>query len=279
MTHEIIYAIVQFRPYLETEEFANVGVVLCAPKSGYFDYIIELRRFKRLTGFFVELPRDLAKNATHYIAHELERIKKNSYCENAETLQRLFTEITKHREGIIHYSPPRVGIIDEAPKERLKSLFEHHVNHSFAVEKSPNQRLEAMTRELLEKNNLGHMYKAKEISDDEGLVKANVPFVYGNSEGIVRAIRPLSLKYETPSAIIEAGDKWVNRFKRLFSAKKLEASTLVMPLEFKHSSENAIKKATEIVNEDIASIGIHVIDAEDTRSLIRLATIGGQGMQ
>lgn len=67
-----------------------MGVVLCAPKSGYFDYIIEQRRFKRLTEFFTELPRDLPKNATQYIANELERVKEYSFRTNQDSLKRIF---------------------------------------------------------------------------------------------------------------------------------------------------------------------------------------------
>lgn len=53
------YAIVQFAPHVETGEFANVGVVLMCPQTGYFDFKLQTRKHKRVTDFFDELPRDV----------------------------------------------------------------------------------------------------------------------------------------------------------------------------------------------------------------------------
>lgn len=36
MTTPCLYSIIRYAPYAETEEFANVGVVLCAPKKNFF---------------------------------------------------------------------------------------------------------------------------------------------------------------------------------------------------------------------------------------------------
>ncbi|GAB3235056.1 DUF3037 domain-containing protein [Pseudaeromonas pectinilytica] len=273
MKHEIIYAIVQFRPYLETEEFANVGVVLCAPKAGYFDYIIEQKRFKRLTEFFMELPRELPKNATQYIANELDRVKEFSFCTNQESLKRLFLETTKHREGIIRYSDVRAGIVSEEPAVKLKKLFEHHVNHSFVSKISPNDRLEAATRQILEQHNLAHIYKHCDITDTDGLVKASVPFTHQQDGLFFRIIRPLSLEFETPSAIVDVGDKWVNRFKRLFDFNVLKPDAVVMPLAFPASKDRVIVNAVNTVFGDIERAGIKPIDATDTETLVNLASV------
>ncbi len=39
------YAILRFLPYTETGEFANVGVVLACPATGYFGFKLETRRY------------------------------------------------------------------------------------------------------------------------------------------------------------------------------------------------------------------------------------------
>lgn len=46
------YKIVRFTPYVETEEFANVGVVLYCPATGVLDYKLAPKRFGRVTSFF-----------------------------------------------------------------------------------------------------------------------------------------------------------------------------------------------------------------------------------
>jgi hypothetical protein len=49
------YAVVQFVPYSETGEFANVGVVLICPETGYFGFQLQTRKYARVTAFFDEL--------------------------------------------------------------------------------------------------------------------------------------------------------------------------------------------------------------------------------
>ena len=48
------YAIARFRPYRETGEFVNVGIVLICPQVNYFGYLFEKRKYKRITDFFPE---------------------------------------------------------------------------------------------------------------------------------------------------------------------------------------------------------------------------------
>lgn len=52
MTTPCLYSIVRYAPYAETEEFANIGVVICAPKENYFDFQITKRNDSRVKSFF-----------------------------------------------------------------------------------------------------------------------------------------------------------------------------------------------------------------------------------
>ena len=49
------YALLRFRPFVETGEFANVGVVLLAPEARFFGFRL-LKRYGRITQFFHQLP-------------------------------------------------------------------------------------------------------------------------------------------------------------------------------------------------------------------------------
>lgn len=273
MKHEVIYAIVQFRPYTETEEFANVGVVLCAPTMGYFDFRLERKKFHRLTAFFTDLERQLPKRVTTYIAAELDRVKAFSCGLETKAITAIFHEVTKLKEGVICYSSTRVAFTDVAPQVKLDALFEHHVNHSFANKMSANQRLECATRQLLERHNLGHIYKAYDITDDDGLVKAAVPFAHQQDGQFCRVIRPLSLEFDTPPAIVDAGDKWIGRFKRLFDAKVLRPESVMMPLALADSADKQVSRAINTVFGDIERTGITPIRATDTEGLIQFASI------
>jgi hypothetical protein len=52
MTTPCLYSIVRYAPYAETEEFANIGVLLCAPKENYFDFQLTKRNDSRVKNFF-----------------------------------------------------------------------------------------------------------------------------------------------------------------------------------------------------------------------------------
>lgn len=67
MTYPSLYSIVQFKPYRETDEFVNVGVVLCCPSAGFFGHLINKSGFARINHFFSHLEKSLAKKAIHYI--------------------------------------------------------------------------------------------------------------------------------------------------------------------------------------------------------------------
>jgi len=44
-----LYAIVRFMPYAETQEFANVGVVMCVPDKNIFKFKLAPKHFARIT--------------------------------------------------------------------------------------------------------------------------------------------------------------------------------------------------------------------------------------
>ena len=49
------YAPLHFMPYRETGEFVNMGVVVFCPEIDWVDFRLEMRRTKRVHGFFPEL--------------------------------------------------------------------------------------------------------------------------------------------------------------------------------------------------------------------------------
>ena len=68
------YAIARFRPYRETGEFANIGVVLICPQLDYFGYTFETRKHKRITDFFPELDLEIFKAG---LAGQLKELGRN----------------------------------------------------------------------------------------------------------------------------------------------------------------------------------------------------------
>ncbi len=69
------YAIVRFLPHAETGEFANVGIVLCAPEQAAFEFRLAPTRFARVTDFFEDVEGKLYKTTITTVQNELKRIK------------------------------------------------------------------------------------------------------------------------------------------------------------------------------------------------------------
>lgn len=68
------YAIVRFAPFIETGEFANVGVVMMAAREGYFGFKLETQRYGRVTRFFEELDVKLYRATLYDLRDELRRV-------------------------------------------------------------------------------------------------------------------------------------------------------------------------------------------------------------
>lgn len=266
MTYPSLYSIVQFKPYRETEEFVNVGVVLCCPSAGFIGHRLS-KSFIRINHFFSELEIGLPKKATRYIDAELCRIKELSCNLNNESLRNLFIQATKHREGIILFNEPRPILLEGELDVELQSLFDHHVGHSFAKHSSPQERLEKQMRNTLVKYKLDQHYKTAILSD--GLVDTKIPFVSQDATGIIGAIKPLNLNHESPGKILEEGDKWSGRLRRLISSGAVEATRLLLPIAM--PIKTAQLKAAQVVMAEFNKEQITTIDAANKPQIIQFA--------
>ena len=52
MSYYCQYKIIRFTPFVETEEFANIGVVVYCPSTGLVSFKLAPSRFGRITQFF-----------------------------------------------------------------------------------------------------------------------------------------------------------------------------------------------------------------------------------
>jgi len=138
MTHVACrYAIVQFAPYADTGEFANVGIVIGCPETGYFDFKLQTERFARITAFFDALNADVYRTALKSIETELERIQclvinLPTGSARADQIRSLITALTHPREAMIRFGPVR-PILAHDPATQLINLFGHYVDHAFAT--------------------------------------------------------------------------------------------------------------------------------------------------
>ncbi len=87
------YAIVRFLPFAETGEFANIGIVLCAPDDGVFDFQLIAAPSVRIQQFFPQLDNTLLPNAVALLTNELTRIQQLAEQQSSTQLLATFQEL------------------------------------------------------------------------------------------------------------------------------------------------------------------------------------------
>ena len=118
------YAIVRFLPFAETGEFANIGIVLCRPDAGVFDFQLIAAPSVRIQQFFPQLDNTLLPNAVALLTNELTRIQQLAEQQSSTQLLAAFQELIRPREQLIRYSGLRSIYTEKNAQLTLKLLFE-----------------------------------------------------------------------------------------------------------------------------------------------------------
>lgn len=226
------YAIVRFAPFTETGEFANVGIIMMAPRQRYFGFKVLTRRHGRITRFFDELDPRLFKSAMYDLRDELTRVhnvlKAHGFDKRMKTNEvdfagKLFGEITRPRESIVRFSETRV-VLAEDPKEKLKELFAFYIERSFATKEYKEFVLEKGMRKWLFEARIADRFERRKIGDDE--YQATFPFVEQHEDRPTKIIKPLNLTQDSSSKILEHGGNWWFRLRELKKRNALPEKVL-----------------------------------------------------
>lgn len=221
MTTACLYAIVRFCPYVETEEFANAGVVMISPHTGFFSYKLMGRKHARVTNFFEDVEGTLFRTALGNLKEELERIKdwlqmtgwpKGIQSEDAAVAKRVFGEIVRPRETVIKFGSVRAVLADN-PKTKLAELYDYYVERDFVTKQYRESVLEKEMRAWLSSAGIGSRFEKKEVGTDD--YHATFPFVEGERASALKAIKPLYLGHDQPSRILDHGGQWLFRVQTL----------------------------------------------------------------
>ncbi|MBV5292500.1 MAG: DUF3037 domain-containing protein [Curvibacter lanceolatus] len=211
------YAVVQFMPYSETGEFANVGVVLICPSTKYFGFQLQARRHKRITDFFDELPKEVYQRAVQAIETELQRIAEMVAeappgAGQIDYLRQVFESLVHPREALVRFGPARMVMTLDPAAELLKQ-FEHYVDRSFASAEYIEQVMEKRIRALLSALDLPQPFRPARVGNDE--VHVRFPLVQQRGEQISKIIKPFNLNQKEPMGIYDHGGNWLQRIQRL----------------------------------------------------------------
>lgn len=251
------YAIVQFLPYSETGEFANAGVVLACPKTGFFDFKLQIRKYGRVTAFFDELDHNVYRTALKMMEGELVRIQNVAKAmpdtaERADQIRNLFTALTHPREAIVRFGPARPILTDDPATELLRQ-FDHYVDRSFAKQEYIEQTITKHLQQLLSGLTLPAPFKEERIGDDQ--IHANFPLVQKRDDQVSKIIKPFNLAQSEPNSIFDHGDVWLQKIRRMRKRDLLPQDVLfavAAPPEAEIKRFDAYREiCTELQHQDV----------------------------
>jgi len=271
------YAIVRFAPYVETGEFANVGIVMIASKQNNFIFKLETRRYARITRFFEEMDSRLYIESMKAINLELSRfhemVKGHTFSNNGnqsiEFGQQFFNEAVRERESIVRFSEPRVTLATD-PKLKLDELFAYYVERNFVTKEYRETVLERGVQKLLRQANIANRFQRTTVGDDT--YHRTFPFVEQRDKKTVKIIKPLNLGHKEPSKIIDHGGSWLFALDVLKSNDKLPNKAL-FTVEGPPSSANEQRhSAFQHVVSRLKATGVEVVTHDEQEQIIDFAS-------
>lgn len=261
------YAIIQFMPYPETGEFANVGVVLACPQMRYLSArIAPPRRTKRITNFFDGLEARVYREALRYIEGDLQRFA-NAVLHDQMKATLAFSEITRPREALIRYGATRTIMSEGHPNDTLQRLYERFVERDFATKEYHETAMRQRLDDLLADAELRSCFIEAVIGDDNYPVK--FPFVSINPGVPQIVIKPLNLDQDEPHKIFEHGHVWLGRIARLRKHGQLPG-TILFAVDEAGDGGRRMQAAAEIA-ADLRSAGAIVEPLRDTDAILNVA--------
>lgn len=266
------YAVVRFLPYAETGEFANVGVVLACPETGYFGRrLMPTKKTGRIAAFFEQLDKRIYREAMVYLGNELDRVQTlvdDSRARDPRLAQTAFAELVRPREALLRFGETRV-ILAEDPAETLDHLFGTLVEREFADRAYHDRLLERGVREILHRANLREYFQVATVGDDD--LSMHVPFAYAPGGRVQLAIKPIDLAKAEARQVYDAGGFWVDRVKRLRTHNLLPDGMLVTVGVPGPGDRRAQDAAHEIMDDLRRNDGVRVVPATDKGAITEFA--------
>lgn len=269
------YAIVRFAPFVETGEFANVGIIMIAPKQRFFAFQLELKRYGRITRFFEDVDAKLYRRTLYNLKDELERVtnvlKEHDFDRPLKTndidfANALFNEVVRTRETIVRFSEVRTVLADD-PREKFEELFAFYVERNFVTKKYQEKLLENDVRKLLYQTDMGKRFEKEKLGDHNYHVI--FPFVRSDVDEPAKVIKPLHLGHDEPTKIYDHGAAWINRINRL-KGKFLEPKRVLFTLAGPDSNDDRLD-AYHDIEVELKATGVRITNCDNKGEITQFA--------
>ena len=270
------YAIVRFTPFVETGEFANVGLVMFAPGVRFFGFKLLLNRYARVTNFFEGLDPKVFKASIGDLNEEMERLalilnQTGNY--DKEALLRIWTELIKPRETMLRFSEPRMVLAEDC-KTKLLELYDYYVGHNFANKEYQEKLLERAVSGWLREAGLQNKFHAARIGNEE--YHAYFPFVAGPEEQPEKIIKPLNLNYTDAAKIIDHGGQWLYRIDSLRKRGLLPPQVLFAVKGPESNEPTPRGRAQSEIVAELKAKNVIVVNHDSVAPILEFARAGMQ---
>jgi len=202
------YTLVRLLPQVDAGEFANIGVVLACPETGYFGFRL-MKKQRRVTQFFEEMTRDLLTKLRKELTAELAHIQ--SLVANrlvGQELVQVMQDLAKPRETMVRYAPLR-ALMTEDPVADLDKLFDRYVQRDLnVVPEYHEQVLTKLVKRALVGERLADAFVVNDVGTEDFHIR--LPFVHEREGFTVAVIKPLDLTQDEPTKIYTHGDVWLH---------------------------------------------------------------------
>lgn len=252
-------------PFADTEEFANIGIILCVPKQGLMFYKLVKSTDSRVKAFF----RDdrIYPFAKEAIVAELKFARDNvGKFGSPDMLSSFFHSFVSKRESIFQFSDSRV-IMSEFPAKTLESLYDRYINHT---DYTPERREDILAKELHMRfetyNDLKRVFRRETIGGE--FAKFTMPLVAMSDGYASCSIKPLAFDQSDSSKMMEHCDKWTARVIRAADEGLLSLPGVLFPIAGLLKATVLAKNALEKIYKTFGSYHIKCVGHDDEQSII-----------
>ncbi|OPX56223.1 Protein of unknown function [Oceanospirillum multiglobuliferum] len=261
------YKIVRFMPFLETGEFANIGILLFCPSTSQLEFRLAPARFGRVTQFFTGMEVSVYKEIISTLGKEFDRTQKLMAIEGGTRAKDIFNELSRSKGGVVHFSDTRV-LMASSLKQTTDELYNHFVGRSFNTKKYRETILVQNLRNTLKQVNLDHVYKEAKIN--AGLINISLPFVHQKCGVLKGGIKPIAFDQSTVERSVKHADSWLSQAEHLVDAD-IDAKDLLFTLDFESVNDRGLERYIRKFQDKLSELGIETANAKDECSIIKFA--------
>ncbi|MCL7836491.1 DUF3037 domain-containing protein, partial [Pasteurella multocida] len=269
MKQPILYSFVRFRPYFETGEFVNVGLLMCEPEKRKLTYRLVAKNSKRVNDFFYK--SKIFETIRETINEELEYIVNQSFNGSTQEMATFFHHYVDVKEGIIQYSNAAVGMV-ENPQDYFDNLYDQFIqNAGVKTENQENEMIKYYRIIFKEhQNKILSNYKQHLVQGKMAKFALPLALKSTNSERILKGIKPLAFDQVETSSMIEHCDAWVAKINRAAEEGLLAKQDILFMLDTADTKSKANILTT--IKKTFDRFNIQHTGWQDEKNILHFAT-------